>query len=196
MAYFLNLFSPETWRAFLESGAEMTGFRKSMSTRAHKKISPGDIFICYLRGTSRWCGALRVESGAYVEEEDLQGVFADFPVRFVVSTIVALDPESMIPAKDDRVQDNWSVAKRYADAPRGSAGFLSSSLRLIDDEDGDFFLQYLKEQGQTPRSSRLLQETETSSAHCWSLTPPLFPTAIPCVPITASPIMLTASCTN
>lgn len=151
MAYFLNLFSPETWRAFLESGAEMTGFRKSMSTRAHKKISPGDIFICYLRGTSRWCGALRVESGAYVEEEDLQGVFADFPVRFVVSTIVALDPESMIPAKDDRVQDNWSVAKRYADAPRGSAGFLSSSLRLIDDEDGDFFLQYLKEQGTNPK---------------------------------------------
>ena len=150
MAYYLNLFSSETWRAFLESGAKMTGFRKSMLARARREIKPGDIFICYLTKTSRWCGALRVESDSYVEEEDLRGAFADFPVRFAVSTIVALDPESMIPTTDDRIQDNWSVAKWYANNPRGVPGYLSSSLRLFKDEDGDFFLQYLKDQGTNP----------------------------------------------
>ncbi len=150
MAYFLNLFSSDTWRAFLEMGGEMTGFRKSMSTRAHEEVNPGDIFISYLTKTARWCGALRAESDAYLEEEDLHGVFADFPVRFTVSTIVALRPELMIPTLNDRIQENWSVARRYADKPGGVPGYLSSSLRLMDDKDGEFFLQYLKEQGTNP----------------------------------------------
>ena len=178
MAYFLNLFSSETWHAFLEMGGGMTGFRKSMSTRANKEIKPGDIFICYLTKTKRWCGALRVESDAYVEEETLQGVFAEFPVRFTVSTIIALGPELMIPTSNDRIQENWSVAQRYAAESKGVAGFLSSSLRLIGDEDGEFFLQYLKEQGADPTVFPLTPRDRNLLGALLGPTAPVSPTGV------------------
>ena len=150
MAYFLDLFSPQTWRAFLDSGRTLTGFQESMLTRARTKIGPGDIFICYLTGTSRWCGALRVESDTYVAPHDNDDVFPGFPVRFVVSTIVALDPESMIPAKNDLIWNNWSVTRQYDKNSNRLSGWLRSSLRQFEDEDGNFIVQSLIEQEANP----------------------------------------------
>ena len=46
MAYFLDLFTPETWQAFRESGATVTGFRERHWRQANR-VSEGDIFLCY-----------------------------------------------------------------------------------------------------------------------------------------------------
>ena len=56
MAYFLDLFTPETWQAFRETGATVTGFRERQLRLARARVKEGDIFLCYLTRLSRWCG--------------------------------------------------------------------------------------------------------------------------------------------
>ena len=47
MAYYLDLFSPLTYKAFLSSPRDITGFRPKQKNAA-SKLQPGDILICYL----------------------------------------------------------------------------------------------------------------------------------------------------
>jgi hypothetical protein len=66
VSFYTDLFTPETWKAFREHGAEVTGFRERQRQSA-ARISPGDVFCCYLVRLSRWCGLLQVVSGPYVD---------------------------------------------------------------------------------------------------------------------------------
>ena len=61
MAYYLDLFSPSTYKAFLESEKDISGFRLKQKNAA-SKIKPGDILLCYLTKVSRWVAALEVTS--------------------------------------------------------------------------------------------------------------------------------------
>ena len=45
MRYFLDLFTPETWLAFREIGATVTGFRERHQRLASERVSQGDIFL-------------------------------------------------------------------------------------------------------------------------------------------------------
>src|SRR4051794_11012209 len=99
MAAYIDLFTPETWQAFIRNGAAVTGFRKYwFTTQVAAKIKSGDVFICYLVGLSRWIGALKAISEAY---EDATPYFVEsndpFVVRFNVENIVTLSPELAIP---------------------------------------------------------------------------------------------------
>src|SRR5262245_57505466 len=71
MSYFLNLFSPETWNAFQLAGSRISGFSRHQRTQAERTIDQGDIFLCYLVGLGRWCGALKIESGFFIDETPL-----------------------------------------------------------------------------------------------------------------------------
>ena len=62
MAYFLDLFTPETWRAFRETGASVTGFRERHRRLAGERVSQGDIFLCYLTRLSPVAVVRRVAS--------------------------------------------------------------------------------------------------------------------------------------
>jgi hypothetical protein len=73
MAYFLNLFTPETWLAFRKHGATVSGFRERQLRIARDKIKPGDMLLCYLVRLSRWCGALEVKSPAFTESSPIFG---------------------------------------------------------------------------------------------------------------------------
>jgi predicted RNA-binding protein len=53
MAYYLDLYSPDTYETFSATDRTITGFRKRQINIA-KKIVPGDKFICYLTKLSRW----------------------------------------------------------------------------------------------------------------------------------------------
>jgi len=111
--YFLDLFTPATWNAFRNYGAEVTGFRSSQQRIASEQVRQGDVLLCYMTRLSRWCGALRVESGAY---QDTQPIFADpdpFTVRFKVRTMVMLEPEYAIPIHDDKVWTSLSITKSF-----------------------------------------------------------------------------------
>ncbi len=47
MAYYLDLFTPNTWAGFRRNGGTISGFRERQIKSA-EKIKPGDIFLCYL----------------------------------------------------------------------------------------------------------------------------------------------------
>ena len=57
VAFYPDLFTPETWDAFRRHGGGISGFRQRQEDVA-RRIKPGDIFLCYLVRLSRWCGAL------------------------------------------------------------------------------------------------------------------------------------------
>lgn len=62
MAYYTNIFSPETYQAFTNSDKTIAGFRIRQEGLA-KKLKPGDILICYITRLSRWCGLLEIADG-------------------------------------------------------------------------------------------------------------------------------------
>jgi hypothetical protein len=79
MSYYLDLFTPETWAAFREHAAKVSGFREHQRKTADH-VRPGDKFICDLVRLSRWCGILEVKSKAFV---DSSPIFSD-PDPFII----------------------------------------------------------------------------------------------------------------
>lgn len=65
--YYLNLFTGTTWDEFLADGGKVTGFRKSRWSTV-QKVEPGDQFLCYLTGVSRFVGLLEATSEGYRDE--------------------------------------------------------------------------------------------------------------------------------
>ena len=146
MAYILDLFTPETWEAFCDRGATVTGFRVRQEKLARERVSPGDLFVCYLTRLSRWCGVVRAESEAYIDDSPLLEDPDPFVVRFKVTPLVKLPAELAIPIQDDRVWNELTITKEYKRGYRFWTGFFRSSLGLIKREDGDFLLDLLKSQ--------------------------------------------------
>src|SRR5664279_3449864 len=95
-SYFTDLFTPETWAAFLRHGADVSGFRERQR-HAAERIKVDDILICYVVRLSRWCGLLRVTSPVYV---DRTPIFEDpdpYVMRFKVEPLVTLELDRAIP---------------------------------------------------------------------------------------------------
>lgn len=152
MNYLLDLFTPETWNAFREKGAEVTGFRERQRNLASKRVRKGDVFICYLTRLSRWCGVLQVESEIYTDDSPYFDDPDPFTVRFKVKPIVLLDPELAISVKDDEVWSTLSITKRYDKTGSQWTGFFRGSLNLFNDGDGSYLVELLKRQEANPRS--------------------------------------------
>ncbi|HXA25649.1 MAG TPA: hypothetical protein VNW90_25500 [Acetobacteraceae bacterium] len=147
MAFFLDLFTPETWQGFRTHGASVSGFRERQLATANR-IKPGDTFLCYLVRLSRWCGALEITSPTFM---DTTPIFSDpdpFIVRFNVRPIVALDPEYAIPIFDDRIWNSLEETKGIKKGVRGWGIGFRGSLRQITTSDGTLLLRMLREQGE------------------------------------------------
>ena len=147
MAFFLNLFSVETWNAFLSEDAKVTGFTKNQLTQAQGAVACGDIFLCYLVGLGRWCGALKIESDAFVDDTPIFKSTNDpFVVRFHVTPIIILDPELALPVREPHI---WNCLTWTRDITPGSVGWganFQRSLRQILDDDGEILLGLLEQQ--------------------------------------------------
>jgi len=52
MAYYINLFSPDTYNAFDLSDKTVSGFRENQKSAA-ANIKPGDKFVCYMTKLSQ-----------------------------------------------------------------------------------------------------------------------------------------------
>ena len=146
MKYHLDLFTPETWDAFREMGATVTGFRERHRRLAEERVSKGDIFLCYLTRLSRWCGALEVESEPFFDDSSRLGNPDPFTVRFKVKPIVVLTPELAVPIREQRVWQALSITNQYDTGHPYWTGFFRASLNIFEDSDGDFLLELLKEQ--------------------------------------------------
>ena len=156
MTYYLNLFSPETWSAFRAAGCSVSGFSRHQKTQAQRSIRSGDIFLCYLVGLGRWCGALRIESEAFIDKSPIFKVENDpFIVRFRIAPLVVLDPVHSLPVRDPTI---WHELEWTKDIPPGSVGWganFQRSLRRMPDQDGDFLLRLLQAQSHEQRDYEL-----------------------------------------
>jgi len=52
MAYWTDLFTPDTFEAFARSDRTVSGFRESQKAFA-EKVRPGDVCVCYMFRLSR-----------------------------------------------------------------------------------------------------------------------------------------------
>ena len=152
MAYFLDLSTPETWLAFREKGATVTGFRERHRRLASERVRHGDIFLCYLTRLSRWCGVLEAESEAYYDDSPIHDDLDPFTVRFRVKPIVMLEPESAIPIYDDKVWSRLTITNQYKRGTPFWTGFFRGSLNTIEEGDGSYLVELLKKQQSNPES--------------------------------------------
>jgi hypothetical protein len=151
MAYFIDLFSPETHEAFARSTRDISGFRlrhKGMADR----IKPGDIFVCYLTRLSRWCGLLEVIEGPFIDNKPIFVTEMDpFVVRFRVHSAVWLDIDKAIPIHDDLIWNGLSFTQTLEKKSIGWTGKVRGSLVRLEDRDGKFLAEQLKAQATQPK---------------------------------------------
>ena len=120
--YYLDLFTGGTWQEFLDAGGNISGFRESRWSRV-QKICPGDYFLCYLTGLSRWIGILEVTGNPY---KDTTPIWQDepFPCRLPVKVIESLTPETAVPILEMKKQltifENLKNPNMWSGALRGS----------------------------------------------------------------------------
>jgi predicted RNA-binding protein len=143
MAYYLDIFSPDTYENFLKSPQDVAGFpQRRFNTAA--QIKPGDKLICYLTKMSRWIGILEVLGEVYKEETPL---FVDqndpYVVRLRIKPIVLLTNEETIPIHEEFIWTGLSFTKKHD--PEGSdwTSIFRTSLTRLDEADGEFLEKVL-----------------------------------------------------
>jgi len=166
MAYFIDLFSPETHEAFARSGRDISGFRlrhKGMADR----IKPGDVFVCYLTRLSRWFGLLEVVEGPFIDDKPIFVPENDpFVVRFRVRPLVWLGIEKAIPIHDDLIWTGLSFTRGLEKGSIGWTGKVRGSLVRLDDRDGKFLAEKLTAQSTQGKEYPLdEQDTKKLATH-------------------------------
>nr|VFJ66611.1 MAG: hypothetical protein BECKFM1743A_GA0114220_104203 [Candidatus Kentron sp. FM]VFJ68339.1 MAG: hypothetical protein BECKFM1743C_GA0114222_104833 [Candidatus Kentron sp. FM]VFK16379.1 MAG: hypothetical protein BECKFM1743B_GA0114221_104163 [Candidatus Kentron sp. FM] len=150
MAYYLSLFSPETYEAFGKSDRSTSGFRKKQEKKA-ALIRPGDCFLCYMTKMSRWIGVLEVSSDYFLGNDSIFYEEDDpFIVRFNVRPRVWLPKEQTIPIHDKRVWNGLSFTRACEKNSSTWTGKLRGSLSKINDSDAVFLNKILLEQTREP----------------------------------------------
>jgi predicted RNA-binding protein len=136
LAYYLNLFSPETYESFQHSGRDISGFRIRQQNAA-ERIRAGDKLLCYLTRLGRWFGILEVVSGPFVDHTPIFLPEDDpFVVRFKVRRLIVLDVEKALPIREDPVWQALSFTKGHDKGSSTWTGKIRASLTQIDDDDG------------------------------------------------------------
>lgn len=146
MAYYLDLFSPETYEAFSQSDRTVSGFRYRQRNVA-SRLKPGDKMLCYMTGISRWVGVLEVVDGPFEDDTRLfYGEEDPFVIRFHVRPLVWLDKERAVPIKEDAVWDKLSFTRGHDKRSSTWTGKLRGSLNRLSKQDGAFLEQLLRSQ--------------------------------------------------
>lgn len=146
MAYFIDLFSPETYAAFAKSSRNISGFR-SRHKNVAGRIKPGDMFVCYLTRLSRWVGLLEVVEGPFTDNTPIFLNEKDpFTVRFRVRPIVWLEIEKGFPIHDDSIWTTLSFTRGLDKRSLSWTGKVRGSLVRLDDQDGSFLAEKLRSQ--------------------------------------------------
>lgn len=131
--YWLDLFTPQTWKEFQKAGSAISGFRESR-WGAVQKIEKGDYLLCYLTGVSRWIGILEVQSSPF---KDQTTIWKDesFPCRVKVKPIFELDIETAVPVKD--MKGVLSAFKKADTSPLAWTGRFRGSPTKWSQSDGE-----------------------------------------------------------
>jgi predicted RNA-binding protein len=144
--YWLDLFTGTTWQEFLDSGAQVSGFRDAR-WKTVEQIKPGDYLLCYLTGISRWIGVLEVTSEAFMDATPIWKD-ATFPCRVRVKPVVTLSPETAVPVYD--LRDQFSVFQNLSN-PFAWTGHFRGSPARWKAVDGDVVVKAMTEAEQNPQ---------------------------------------------
>lgn len=151
MAYYIDLFSPETYQAFSNSDRSTSGFRSRHESLA-RRIDPGDTLVCYVTKLSRWVGLLTVNQGPY---KDASPIFVPendpFVIRFKVTPKVWLDLDKAVPIHDEEIWNGLSFTRSLERNSIAWTGKVRCSLVHLDDPDGEFIAQVLCRQASAPK---------------------------------------------
>lgn len=146
MAYYLDLFSPETYEAFSKSDRQVSGFRVRQRAAA-QRIKRGDKLVCYMTKLSRWVGVLEVVDGPYEDSTPIFYPESDpFVLRFIVKPIVWLAKENALPIHQDEI---WNALTFTRDQDRSTSnwtGRIRGSLGRMADRDGELLERWLLDQ--------------------------------------------------
>ncbi|MBI3589121.1 MAG: EVE domain-containing protein [Candidatus Liptonbacteria bacterium] len=146
MKYYLNLFSPETLDAFNKNGKVISGFR-IRHTKVASKIKPGDKFVCYVTGESRWVGILEVKSKSFQDKSPVFFKRNDpFIVRFRVKPLIWLDLRHAIPIHEPELWNKLSFTKGQKENSSKWTGKLRGSLIKMHVSDASILRRVLKRQ--------------------------------------------------
>jgi hypothetical protein len=150
MAYYIDLFSPETYQSFTNSDKSVSGFRDRQKGIA-ATMKPGDKLICYVTKLSRWVGVLEVTSNFFINDSPIFTQTADpFVVRFNVKPSVWLTLENSIPVDEDISWNHLSFTKLLPKKSIAWTGMVRGSLRKLDDQDGAYIEKILLSQSASP----------------------------------------------
>lgn len=146
MAYFLDLFSPETHEAFTHTSKTLSGFR-ARHRAAAERVRAGDLFVCYVTKVSRWCGLLEVVSGPFLNDTPLYLPEDDpFLVRFEVRPRIWLPLDQSLPIREAFIWNALSFTRPFPAGAGTWAARVRCSLVRMDAADGDFLVEALREQ--------------------------------------------------
>ena len=146
MAYYLDLFSPETYQAFGQSDRTISGFRIRQRAAA-ERVRAGDRLICYMTRLSRWVGLLEVESGPFIDDTPIFYPEDDpFVVRFRVHDVVWLALDKTVPIHDDQIWNSLSFTKGQEKASSTWTGKIRGSLGRMDEDDAKFLERVMQAQ--------------------------------------------------
>ena len=155
MAYFIDLFSPETYQAFTASDQKVSGFRERHKGIA-ASVKPGDKLIGYMTKLSRWVGILEVTGHYFLDSKPIFVQPSDpFIVRLPVVPAIWLRPEQSIPISENICWKELSFTKELPKGSLGWTGMVRGSLRRLSDEDGAYLESILLAQSQSPRTYKL-----------------------------------------
>jgi len=129
--YWIQVFTPSTWKRFLSSGGRVTGFRQ-LRWNYIQSLKPSDYLLCYVAGVSKFVGVLEVRGEPYLDtapiwEEDL------FPCRVDVRIVASLALEDAIPIR--------SLKSLSIFQARSWSLYLISSPRKWKQSDGEAVVQ-------------------------------------------------------
>jgi predicted RNA-binding protein len=158
MAYYLDLFSPETCQMFSDSDQTISGFRITQQNMAGR-IKPGDKLLCYVTRLSRWVGILEVTSESFQDSKPIFTSSDDpFIVRFRVKPTVWLPLDKAIPIKEEKLWKKLSFTKGYDKSSSTWTGKIRKSLSEIANQDALLIERLLMEQHTGGRTYELTEE--------------------------------------
>jgi hypothetical protein len=111
MAYFINLFTEETWREIRENASwQVTGHTERLRNR--DRIQAGDVFLCWMTKVSACVGALKVTGAAFEVGPDAERIWrkALFPLRFPTELVIRVPVTEGVQLADIR---NRSIDPSY-----------------------------------------------------------------------------------
>jgi predicted RNA-binding protein len=153
MPYFTDLFTVETYEAFLKSDRTISGFRETQTGMA-ERLKRGDKMLAYVKGISRWAGLLEVLDGPFIDRAPIFLPENDpFVVRFRVKPSCVLPLDQAIPIRDAEVFDALSFTRGKQDGYW--LGPLRRSLQHMEDADGRFLEDRLLRQLSNPKTFAL-----------------------------------------